>query len=110
VYWLAQVYHQSGQFDRAADLLKKKKTWSESVACRFLAAQCAVSGATHIATANIFWKTHLPCYFVKQIELENWKDALDLLGHDNPFANKGILLHHSFILLLSVTKSNDLLP
>ncbi|KAH8556715.1 hypothetical protein BGW37DRAFT_473816 [Umbelopsis sp. PMI_123] len=67
VYWLAQVYHQSGQFDRAADLLKKKKTWSESVACRFLAAQCA-------------------------IELENWKDALDLLGHDNPFANKDF--HH----------------
>jgi hypothetical protein len=24
-----------------------------------------------------------------KIELENWKDALDLLGHDNPFANKG---------------------
>ncbi|CAM0135855.1 unnamed protein product [Umbelopsis sp. WA50703] len=72
VYWLAQVYHHAGQYGRAADLLKKRKTWSQSVACRFLAAQCA-------------------------IELENWKDALDLLGHDNPFANKdgGIKLEAS---------------
>jgi hypothetical protein len=43
VYWLAQVYHHAGQYGRAADLLKKRKTWSQSVACRFLAAQCAVS-------------------------------------------------------------------
>ena len=39
--------------------------------------------------------------FILKIELENWKDALDLLGHDNPFANKGktpaLLVHSRFI-------------
>lgn len=46
-----------------------------------------------------------------KIELENWKDALDLLGHDNPFANKGntvaILVHSRFIPHAETSRPTD---
>lgn len=43
VYWLAQAYYDSNQYERALDLLNKKKTLNKSVHCRYLAGLCAVS-------------------------------------------------------------------
>ncbi|KAJ8654393.1 hypothetical protein O0I10_009961 [Lichtheimia ornata] len=63
VYWLAQAYYDSNQYERALDLLNKKKTLNKSVHCRYLAGLCANA-------------------------LENWRDALDYLGPENPFADK----------------------
>ncbi|KAI7855427.1 ApcC hetero-tetramer Cut9-Hcn1 [Circinella umbellata] len=63
VYFLAQAYYQSQEYERALDLLNKKKTLNKSVQCRYLAGLCAIG-------------------------LENWHDALDYLGPDNPFADK----------------------
>ncbi|KAI9315763.1 hypothetical protein BX666DRAFT_1958879 [Dichotomocladium elegans] len=63
IYWLAQVYYDSNQFERALDLLNKKNTLNKSVQCRYLAGLCANA-------------------------LENWRDVLDYLGLENPFADK----------------------
>ncbi|RUP01168.1 anaphase-promoting complex, cyclosome, subunit 3-domain-containing protein [Jimgerdemannia flammicorona] len=65
VFWLAQVHFQTGQYTRAEKLLLHKKLLDSSVACRELAAQC------------------------KQIKLEKWQEALEILGEDNPFAKHG---------------------
>ncbi|KAI7875312.1 hypothetical protein K492DRAFT_31128 [Lichtheimia hyalospora FSU 10163] len=46
VYWLAQAYYDSNQYERALDLLNKKKTLNKSVHCRYLAGLCAVSDST----------------------------------------------------------------
>lgn len=43
VYWLAEAYYQSQQYEQALDLLNKKDTISKSVQCRYLAGLCAVS-------------------------------------------------------------------
>ncbi|KAI8144775.1 hypothetical protein BJV82DRAFT_606216 [Fennellomyces sp. T-0311] len=64
VYFLAQAYYHSQEYERALDLLNKKKTLNKSVQCRYLAGLCAIG-------------------------LENWRDALDYLGPENPFADKG---------------------
>ncbi|KAI9489986.1 hypothetical protein BDB00DRAFT_840367 [Zychaea mexicana] len=68
VYFLAQAYYQSHEYERALDLLNKKKTLNKSVQCRYLAGLCAIG-------------------------LENWHDALDYLGPDNPFADKNAHAH-----------------
>ncbi|KAI8084785.1 uncharacterized protein BX664DRAFT_283572 [Halteromyces radiatus] len=63
VYCLAQAYYQSQQYEQALDLLNKKETLNKSVQCRYLAGLCAMA-------------------------LEHFQDALDYLGHDNPFVDK----------------------
>lgn len=53
VYWLAQAYYDSNQYERALDLLNKKKTLNKSVHCRYLAGLCAVSDSTiHVLPIN----------------------------------------------------------
>ncbi|KAI9475356.1 anaphase-promoting complex, cyclosome, subunit 3-domain-containing protein [Zychaea mexicana] len=42
VYFLAQVYYESQQYERALDLLNKKNTFCKSVQCRYLAGLCAI--------------------------------------------------------------------
>ncbi|KAL1933161.1 hypothetical protein VTP01DRAFT_8839 [Rhizomucor pusillus] len=64
VYWLAKVYFQTKQYDRALNLLKTRQVLNQSVPCRYLAGLCANA-------------------------LEEWEDALDYLGTDNPFTDKG---------------------
>ncbi|CUM62711.1 uncharacterized protein PRCAT00000267001 [Priceomyces carsonii] len=59
-FWLAQVYFNSGNFLRAKHLLTGKPEYEKSVSCRYLAAFCLV-------------------------KLEQWDDALDLIGETNPF-------------------------
>ncbi|KAG0169411.1 anaphase promoting complex subunit cdc16 [Apophysomyces sp. BC1015] len=61
VYALAQTYYQAQQYERALDLLNKKDTLIKSVECRYLAGMCSAA-------------------------LENWRDVLDYLGPENPFA------------------------
>ncbi|CAO3591373.1 unnamed protein product [Absidia cylindrospora] len=70
VYCLAQAYYQSQQYEQALDILNKKQTLNKSVQCRYLAGLCAMA-------------------------LENWEDAIDYLGHDNPFVDKDFTHNHS---------------
>ncbi|ORX53085.1 ApcC hetero-tetramer Cut9-Hcn1 [Hesseltinella vesiculosa] len=67
VYFLAQAYYESHLYEQALDLLNKKQTLNKSVQCRYLAGLCAIA-------------------------LEHWQDALDYLGHDNPFVEQDF--HH----------------
>lgn len=59
-FWLAQVYFSRENYVRAHQLLTSKPEFEQSLSCRYL---CA----------------HL------LIKLEQWDDALDLLGETNPF-------------------------
>ncbi|CAO3614622.1 unnamed protein product [Mucor hiemalis] len=65
IYNMASVYYQQQQFERALAILNKKDTLNKSVKCRYLAALCSIS-------------------------LENGRDALDYLGHSNPFSGKDV--------------------
>ncbi|KAI9301068.1 hypothetical protein BJ944DRAFT_169771 [Cunninghamella echinulata] len=60
VYWLAEAYYQAQHYEQALDLLNTKETISKSVQCRYLAGLCAMA-------------------------LKNYHDAIDYLGHTNPF-------------------------
>ncbi|KAI9486148.1 MAG: hypothetical protein EXX96DRAFT_547828 [Benjaminiella poitrasii] len=64
IHCLALSYFQQQQYQRALETLNKKETLSKSVVCRYLAALCSLA-------------------------LGKGKDALDYLGHKNPFSDKG---------------------
>ena len=53
VYFLAQAYYQSQEYERALDLLNKKKTLNKSVQCRYLAGLCAVREKNHLTGKRI---------------------------------------------------------
>ncbi|KAI9027461.1 hypothetical protein CLU79DRAFT_739303 [Phycomyces nitens] len=57
---LATAYYQSRQYERTLALLNKERALSRFVEFRYLAGLCAIA-------------------------LEKWQDALDYLGHSNPF-------------------------
>lgn len=59
-FWLAQVYYNGGNYQRARELLASKPHYEKLVLCRYLAAQCLV-------------------------KVEQWEEALDLIGETNPF-------------------------
>lgn len=59
-FWLAQVYFNRENYVRAHQLLTSKPEFEQSLSCRYL---CAYS----------------------LIKMEQWDDALDLLGETNPF-------------------------
>ncbi|KAG2190667.1 hypothetical protein INT46_003905 [Mucor plumbeus] len=63
IYYIALSYYQQQQYERALEILNKKQTLNKSVQCRYLAALCSLA-------------------------LENGIDALDYLGHGNPFSQK----------------------
>ncbi|KAI8328940.1 hypothetical protein EDC96DRAFT_529990 [Choanephora cucurbitarum] len=64
IYDIAVSFFQQQQYERALEILNKKETLSKSVRCRYLAALCSLS-------------------------LGKGRDALDYLGHNNPFSLKG---------------------
>ncbi|KAG7195191.1 anaphase promoting complex subunit cdc16 [Scheffersomyces spartinae] len=59
-FWLAQVYFNNGNYLRAKKLLTRKLLYEKAVSCRYLAAYSL-------------------------IKLEQWDEALDLIGETNPF-------------------------
>lgn len=65
-FWLAQAYFSSGNYLRAKLLLTSKPEYEKSVGCRYLAAYSL-------------------------IKLEQWDDALDLIGENNPFKKDQVL-------------------
>ncbi|KAI9273191.1 hypothetical protein EDC94DRAFT_594146 [Helicostylum pulchrum] len=66
IYYLALSYYQQQQYERALGVLNKKQTLNTSVHCRYLAALCSIA-------------------------MENGRDALDYLGHKNPFSGKDLI-------------------
>lgn len=93
-FWLAQVHYSNGNYYRARQLLAKKNLDTTSVSCRYLAALCLM-------------------------KLDNWDEALDIVGETNPFKNEsqhiknldgGIKLEASlcFIRGQIYTKQNNL--
>ncbi|RCH88341.1 anaphase promoting complex subunit cdc16, partial [Rhizopus stolonifer] len=63
IYNMAVSFYQQQQYERALEILNKKETLNKSVRCRYLAALCSLA-------------------------LEKGRDALDYLGHNNPFSEK----------------------
>ncbi|KAI8340121.1 hypothetical protein BC941DRAFT_348821 [Chlamydoabsidia padenii] len=63
VYFLANAYYQSQNYEQALDIINNKQALNKNIHCRYLAGLCAMA-------------------------LEKWQDALDYLGHDNPFLEK----------------------
>ncbi|KAG0248983.1 anaphase promoting complex subunit cdc16 [Actinomortierella ambigua] len=61
VFWLSQIYFDTGEYARAINLLQHQGLVHTSIACRFLATQC-------------------------YIKMEKWSEALEILGEDNQFA------------------------
>ncbi|KAI7904791.1 uncharacterized protein BX663DRAFT_503545 [Cokeromyces recurvatus] len=61
-HFIALSYYQQQDYQRALEVLNKRKTLSKSVICRYLAALCSIA-------------------------LGKGKDALDYLGHRNPFSD-----------------------
>lgn len=59
-FWLAQVYFDTGDYLRANHLLSSKPAYEQLIGCRYLSAYSLV-------------------------KLEQWDDALDILGETNPF-------------------------
>jgi anaphase-promoting complex subunit 6 len=59
-FWLAQVYFNNGDYLRAKHLLTSNPKFEKNVICKYLAGYCL-------------------------IKLEQWDDALDLIGESNPF-------------------------
>ncbi|KAG7661763.1 CDC16 [[Candida] subhashii] len=89
-FWLAEVYFNSGNYLRAKSLLISKPEFEKSVSCRYLAAYCL-------------------------IKLEQWDEALDLIGESNPFkkddqirnSDGGIKLEASMCYLRGLIYANQ---
>ncbi|CAK9441413.1 uncharacterized protein LODBEIA_P52810 [Lodderomyces beijingensis] len=59
-FWLAQVYFDQGNYSRCKDLILSSEEFSNSILCRYLAGYSL-------------------------IKLEQWDEALELIGEENPF-------------------------
>lgn len=43
IYYIALAYYQQQQYERALEILNRKKTLNQSVQCRYVAALCSVT-------------------------------------------------------------------
>ena len=59
-FWLAQVYFNRGNYLRCKELILSNEEFSQSILCRYLAGYSL-------------------------IKLEQWEDALDVIGEENPY-------------------------
>lgn len=55
IYYIALSYYQQQQYERALEILNRKKTLNQSVQCRYVAALCSVSMRNHGVIGKHCW-------------------------------------------------------